>query len=70
VIGGGIIAFLHAQGVSASRWRKDLAATALRIIMGEAANCAIILPVDAIVAILRGQCAVHAYGSTRFPPTA
>ena len=45
--------FLHAQGVSVGKSlaEKDLAGTALRILdKAEAANCAIILPVDAIVA--------------------
>ena len=45
--------FLHAQGVGVGKslCEKDLADTALRILdKAEAANCAIILPVDAIVA--------------------
>src|SRR6185503_17632664 len=54
VIGGGMAnTFLHAQGVAVGRSlaEKDLAATALRIMeKAEAANCAIILPVDAVVA--------------------
>ena len=54
VIGGGMAnTFLHAQGVGIGKSlaEKDLAATALRIIdKAEAANCAIILPVDAVVA--------------------
>src|SRR5690348_14076899 len=54
VIGGGMAnTFLHAQGVSVGKSlaEKDLAATALRIMeKAEAANCAIILPVDATVA--------------------
>ena len=54
VIGGGMAnTFLHAQGtgVGKSLAEKDLAATALRIMeKAEAANCAIILPVDAVVA--------------------
>src|SRR5476651_694645 len=52
VIGGGMAnTFLHAQGVGIGKSlaEKDLAATALRIIdKAEAANCAIILPVDEI----------------------
>src|SRR3982074_2331912 len=54
VIGGGMAnTFLHAQGIGVGKSlaEKDLAATALRIIeKAEAANCAIILPVDAVVA--------------------
>ncbi|MFX6869089.1 phosphoglycerate kinase, partial [Acinetobacter baumannii] len=54
VIGGGMAnTFLHAQGVAVgtSLAEKDLAPTALRILeTAEAANCAIILPVDAVVA--------------------
>src|SRR5215210_7690228 len=53
VIGGGMAnTFLHAQGVAIGKSlaEKDLAATALRIIAkAEATNCAIILPVDAVV---------------------
>src|SRR5918992_1070499 len=54
VIGGGMAnTFLHAQGIpiGKSLAEKDLAATALRIRdKAEKANCAIILPVDAVVA--------------------
>src|ERR1022692_2182339 len=54
VIGGGMAnTFLHAQGVGVGKSlaEKDLAATARRIIdKANAANCAIILPVDAVVA--------------------
>jgi phosphoglycerate kinase len=54
VIGGGMAnTFLHAQGIGIGKSlaEKDLAATALRILdKAEAENCAIILPVDAIVA--------------------
>ena len=54
VIGGGMAnTFLHAQGVGIGKSlaEKDLAATALRIIeKAKAAGCAIILPVDAVVA--------------------
>ena len=60
--------FLLAQGVgSASRCaEKDLAATALRILeKAKAANCAIILPVDAVVANeFEANAPSHAYGST------
>jgi phosphoglycerate kinase len=72
VIGGGMAnTFLHAQGIAVGKSlaEKDLAATALRIIdKADAANCAIILPVDAIVA---GQFAAnapsHAYGLDAIP---
>ena len=50
VIGGGMAnTFLHARGINVGKslCEKDLAATALRILeKAEAANCAIILPVD------------------------
>ena len=63
VIGGGMAnTFLHAQGVGVGKSlaEKDLAATALRIMeKAEAANCAIILPVDAVVAYhFAANCAV------------
>ena len=72
VIGGGMAnTFLHAQGVAVGKSlaERDLAATALRIIeKAEAANCAIILPVDAVVS---GQFAAnapaHAYGLDAIP---
>ena len=54
VIGGGMAnTFLHAQGlgVGKSLCEKDLADTALRIVeAAKAADCRIILPVDAVVA--------------------
>src|SRR5918993_4387617 len=54
VIGGGMAnTFLHAQGIGIGKSlaEKDLASTALRIVAkADAANCAIILPVDAVVA--------------------
>ena len=54
VIGGGMAnTFLHAQGVSVGKslCEKDLAPTALKILdAAKAANCRIILPVDAVVA--------------------
>src|SRR6201989_2879464 len=54
VIGGGMAnTFLHAQGIGVGKSlaEKDLAATALRIMdKAEEANCAIILPVDGVVA--------------------
>ena len=73
VIGGGMAnTFLHAQGVSVGKSlaEKDLAATALRIIeKAEAANCAIILPVDAVVAFhFAASSPSHAYGLDAIPP--
>ncbi|MDB5486256.1 MAG: phosphoglycerate kinase [Tardiphaga sp.] len=54
VIGGGMAnTFLHAQGIGVGKslCEKDLAPTALKILeAAKAANCKIILPVDAIVA--------------------
>ncbi|MBY0380800.1 MAG: phosphoglycerate kinase [Xanthobacteraceae bacterium] len=54
VIGGGMAnTFLHAQGVNVGKslCEKDLAPTAQRILeKAEAAKCAVILPIDAIVA--------------------
>src|SRR6202142_1119356 len=54
VIGGAMAnTFLHALGVGVGKSlaEKDLAATALRILeKADTANCAIILPVDAVVA--------------------
>src|ERR1700681_4667362 len=73
VIGGGMAnTFLHAQGVGVGKSlaEKDLAATALRIFeKAEAANCAIILPVDAIVAFhFAANAPSHAYGLDAIPP--
>src|SRR6202795_67930 len=73
VIGGGMAnTFLHAQGVGVGKSlaEKDLAATALRIVeKAEAANCAIILPVDAIVAFhFAANAPSHAYGLDAIPP--
>jgi phosphoglycerate kinase len=73
VIGGGMAnTFLHAQGVGVGKSlaEKDLAATALRIIeKAEAANCAIILPVDAVVAFnFAANAPSHAYGLDAIPP--
>src|SRR6202023_862623 len=67
VIGGGMAnTFLHAQGVGIGKSlaEKDLAATALRIfVKAAAANCAIILPVDAVVAFhFAAHAPSHAYG--------
>jgi phosphoglycerate kinase len=72
VIGGGMAnTFLHAQGVGIGKSlaEKDLAATALRIMeKAEAANCAIILPVDAIVAFqFQANAPSHAYGLDAIP---
>lgn len=72
VIGGGMAnTFLHAQGVGIGKSlaEKDLAATALRIMeKAEAANCAIILPVDAVVAFhFAANSPSHAYGLDAIP---
>jgi phosphoglycerate kinase len=73
VIGGGMAnTFLHAQGIGVGKSlaEKDLAATALRIIdKAEAKNCAIILPVDAVVAFhFAANAPFHAYGLDAIPP--
>ena len=73
VIGGGMAnTFLHAQGVGIGKSlaEKDLAATALRIFeKADAANCAIILPVDAVVAFqFAANAPSHAYGLDAIPP--
>src|SRR3984893_9273575 len=73
VIGGGMAnTFLHAQGVGIGKSlaEKDLAPTALRIIdKADAANCAIILPVDAVVAFhSAAHSPSHAYGLDALPP--
>ncbi|MGA7805572.1 phosphoglycerate kinase [Bradyrhizobium sp.] len=72
VIGGGMAnTFLHAQGVGIGKSlaEKDLAATALRIIeKAKAANCAIILPVDAVIANqFVANAPSHAYGLDAIP---
>jgi phosphoglycerate kinase len=72
VIGGGMAnTFLHAQGVGIGKSlaEKDLAATALRIFeKAAAANCAIILPVDAVVAFqFAAHAPSHAYGLDAIP---
>jgi len=72
VIGGGMAnTFLHAQGlpVGKSLAEKDLAPTALRIMeKADAANCAIILPVDAVVASqFAANAPSHAYGLDAIP---
>jgi phosphoglycerate kinase len=73
VIGGGMAnTFLHAEGVGIGKSlaEKDLAPTALRIIeKAKAANCAIILPVDAVVAFrFAANAPSHAYGLDAIPP--
>src|SRR4030088_1852436 len=73
VIGGGMAnTFLHAQGVGIGKSlaEKDLPATALRIVSkADAANCAIILPVDAVVAFhFAAHAPSHAYGLDAIPP--
>src|SRR6266550_1749212 len=72
VIGGGMAnTFLHAQGVGVGKSlaAKDLAATALRIMeKADSANCAIILPVDAVVANqFAANAPSHAYGLDAIP---
>ena len=72
VIGGGMAnTFLHAQGVKIGKSlaEKNLAPTALRIIAkAEKANCAIILPVDAVVADrFEANAPCHAYGLDAIP---
>jgi phosphoglycerate kinase len=72
VIGGGMAnTFLHAQGIKVGKSlaEKDLAATALRILeKAEAANCAIILPVDATVAFhFEANAPSQAYGLDAIP---
>ncbi|MEW6767253.1 MAG: phosphoglycerate kinase [Pseudomonadota bacterium] len=72
VIGGGMAnTFLHAQGIKVGKslCEKDLAPTALRVMeKAEAANCAIILPVDAIVAYhFEANAPSHAYGLDAIP---
>src|SRR5579872_2516259 len=72
VIGGGMAnTFLHAQGIGVGKSlaEKDLAATAQRIMeKASAANCAIILPVDAVVANqFAANAPSHAYGLDAIP---
>lgn len=72
VIGGGMAnTFLHAQGVGVGKslCEKDLAPTARRILeKAEAANCAIILPVDATVAFhFEANAPAFAYGLDAIP---
>src|SRR6201994_3819769 len=72
VIGGGMAnTFLHAQGVKIGKSlaERELAATARRIMeKAEKANCAIILPVDAVVAYhFEANAPSHAYGLDSIP---
>jgi phosphoglycerate kinase len=72
VIGGAMAnTFLHAQGVNVQKSlaEKDMAETARRILAkAEAAKCAIILPVDAIVAFhFKANAPSHAYGLDAIP---
>ncbi len=72
VIGGAMAnTFLHAQGVriGKSLAEKDMAETARRILAkAEDAQCAIILPVDAIVAFhFQAHAPAHAYGLDGVP---
>ncbi len=72
VIGGGMAnTFLHAEGVKIGKSlaEKEMAPTALRIVAkAEKANCAIILPVDAVVAYhFEANAPSHAYGLDAIP---
>ena len=72
VIGGGMAnTFLHAQGINIGKSlaERDLADTARRIMdKAEAAKCAIILPVDAIVAFqFEANAPSQAYGIDAIP---
>jgi phosphoglycerate kinase len=72
VIGGGMAnTFLHAEGVKIGKSlaEKEMAPTVLRIVAkAERANCAIILPVDAVVAYhFEANAPSHAYGLDAIP---
>lgn len=72
VIGGGMAnTFLHAIGVSIGKSlaERDLAATAQRILdRAKAINCAIVLPVDAVVAeAFEAHAPHHEYGIDAIP---
>jgi phosphoglycerate kinase len=73
VIGGGMAnTFLHAQGINIGKSlaEKDMAGSA-RNILAKAArhNCAIILPIDAIVAYyFEANAPAHDYGVNSIPP--
>src|SRR5947199_8699514 len=73
VIGGAMAnTFMFAQGVNVQKSlaEKDMADTARRILAkAEDANCAIILPIDAIVAFrFQANAPSHAYGFDAIPP--
>jgi len=73
VIGGGMAnTFLHAQGIAIgkSMAEKELADTARAILAkAQQRNCAIILPIDAIVAYyFEANAPSHDYGITAIPP--
>jgi phosphoglycerate kinase len=73
VIGGGMAnTFLHAQGINVGKSlaERDLADTARRILdKAEVAKCAIILPVDAVVAFhFEANAPSQAYGMDAIPP--
>jgi phosphoglycerate kinase len=72
VIGGAMAnTFLHAQGINVGKSlvEKDMATTARRIMeKAESKNCAIILPIDAIVAFhFAANAPSHAYGVDAIP---
>jgi phosphoglycerate kinase len=72
VIGGGMAnTFLHAQGIGIGKSlaERDLADTAKRILdKAERSKCAIILPVDAVVAFkFEANAPSHAYGMDAIP---
>jgi phosphoglycerate kinase len=72
IIGGGMAnTFLHAQGVNIGKSlaEKDMAGTAREILTkAESKNCAIILPVDAVVAYhFEANAPSHAYGLDAIP---
>lgn len=72
VIGGGMAnTFLHAEGVNIGKSlaEKEMAPTAQRIVAkAEASNCAIILPVDAVVAYhFQANAPSQAYGLDAIP---
>ncbi len=72
VIGGAMAnTFLHAQGVKVGKSlaEKDMADTARRVLAkAESAGCAIILPVDAIIAFhFQADAPSHAYGLDAIP---
>src|SRR3954468_22989265 len=73
VIGGAMAnTFMYAQGVNVQKSlaEKEMAATARRVLANaEEANCAIILPIDAIVAFhFQANAPSHAYGFDAIPP--